>query len=166
MKLDLRQLLINPGGELPFSFDLDLSDLDFYGAHPFAEPIAVSGLVSNHAGMLVMQASAETTLHVNCDRCGKPFLRPAEYPFSHMLADHLEDEENDEILVYEGNLLNLGEIAKDDLIFGMDSRNLCKEDCLGRCFRCGQYLNEGPCSCKPEVDSRMAVLAKLLERRE
>lgn len=166
MLLDLKELIQRPGGAAPFAFDLDLSELEFYGSCPIAEPVRVSGEVKNHAGLLVMTGRAETTLHVNCDRCGKPFLREMSLPFEHMLAQHLEDEENDEIVLLNGTVLDAGDAVTDDMVYGMDSSNLCREDCKGRCFRCGKDLNEGPCGCKPEADPRMAVLARLLEQRD
>ena len=168
MLLDLKQIIQRPGEALPFEFDLDLSDLEFYGICPIAEPVHVTGEVKNHAGLLVLTGTAETVLHVNCDRCGKPFLKPMSLSFEHMLADHLEDEENenDEIVLLQGTVLDVRDAVTDDMVYGMDSSNLCKEDCKGRCFRCGKDLNEGPCDCKPELDPRMAVLAKLLKKEE
>ena len=165
MLLDLREI-IRSGGVLPFTFELDLSELEFYGTYPYAEPVQVSGEVTNHAGLLIMTGSAVTTLHLNCDRCGKAFLRKLEYSFEHMLADSLEDEENDEILLISGGILDAGDAITDDMVYAIDSGYLCKEDCKGRCFRCGKDLNEGPCSCKAELDPRMAVLAKLLEQHD
>lgn len=166
MLLELKDIVQRPGAAKSFAFGLDLSEMEFYGTHPLAEPIRVSGEVRNHAGLLMMTGTAETTLHVNCDRCGKPFLKPLSLPFEHMLADHLEDEENDEIILLNGTVLDAGDAVTDDIVYGMDSSNLCKEDCKGRCFRCGKDLNEGPCDCKPELDPRMAVLAKLLEQHD
>lgn len=166
MLLELKDIIQRPGAAKPFAFDLDLSGMEFYGIHPIAEPIHVSGEVRNHAGLLMMTGTAETTLHVNCDRCGKPFLKPMSLSFEHMLADHLEDEENDEIILLQGTVLDAGDAVTDDIVYGMDSSNLCKEGCKGRCFRCGKDLNEGPCNCKPELDPRMAVLAKLLEKHD
>ena len=166
MLLELKDIIQRPGAAKPFAFDLDLSEMEFYGIHPIAEPIHVSGEVRTHAGLLMMTGTAETTLHVNCDRCGKPFLKPMSLSFEHMLADHLEDEENDEIILLQGTVLDAGDAVTDDIVYGMDSSNLCKEDCKGRCFRCGKDLNEGPCNCKSELDPRMAVLAKLLEKHD
>ena len=166
MLLDLKVIINRPGGVLPYEFELDLSDYEFYGNCPFAEPVKVSGQVENHAGLLVMTGSAVTTLHVVCDRCGKPFLRPMELEFEHLLADHLEDEENDDYILLNGTVLDAGDAVTDDMVYGLDSSNLCKEDCKGRCYRCGVDLNEGECVCKPEVDPRMAVLAKLLEKKD
>ena len=48
----------------------------------------------------------------------------------------------------------------------MDQKLLCREDCKGLCFRCGKNLNEGPCDCKSEPDSRFAVLQQLLDRKK
>jgi uncharacterized protein len=166
MLIDLRDIMQRPGAGKSFAFDLDLSDMEFYGICPISEPIHVEGEVNNHAGLLMMTGSAETTLHVNCDRCGKPFLKPMSIAFEHMLADHLEDEENDEIILLKAGVLDAGDAVTDDIVYGMDSSNLCKEDCKGRCFRCGKDLNEGECDCKPELDPRMAVLAKLLEKQD
>ncbi len=166
MLLDLKELIVHPGEALPFDFKLDLSELEFYGTHPIVEPVHVTGEVRNHAGLLMMTGTAVTNLHVNCDRCGKPFQRWMELPFEHMLADHLEDEENDEIVLLDGTVLHVDDVIEDDFVYGMDTSNLCKEDCKGRCFRCGADLNEGECTCKPEIDPRMAVLAKLLEKQD
>lgn len=166
MLLELKDLIVHPGEALPFDFELDLSELDFYGTHPIVEPVHVTGEVRNHAGLLMMTGTAVTNLHVNCDRCGKPFQRLMELPFEHMLADHLEDEENDEIVLLDGTVLHADDVIEDDFVYGMDTSNLCKEDCKGRCFRCGADLNEGECTCKPEIDPRMAVLAKLLEKQD
>ena len=46
----------------------------------------------------------------------------------------------------------------------MDGKHLCSEDCKGLCPTCGKDLNEGPCGCGKEVDPRLAVLAKLLDK--
>ena len=84
MLLDLKQIIQRPGEALPFEFDLDLSDLEFYGICPIAEPVHVTGEVKNHAGLLVLSGTAETVLHVNCDRCGKPFLKPMSVSYTHL----------------------------------------------------------------------------------
>ncbi|MBR1780344.1 MAG: DUF177 domain-containing protein [Oscillospiraceae bacterium] len=165
MLLELNQI-IRSGGSLPFAFTLDLSELEFYGSRPYAEPIRVEGEVANHAGMLVMSGRADTTLHVSCSRCGKPLLVELNLPFEHLLAEHLEDEENDEILLLDGTVLDAGDAVTDDLVYGLESSYLCKEDCKGRCFRCGKDLNEGPCACVPELDPRMAKLSEWLKQHE
>ena len=61
--------------------------------------------------------------------------------------------------------VDVEDLARTAFILGMDTKTLCSEDCKGLCARCGADLNLGPCSCKKEVDPRLAALAKLLENK-
>ena len=83
-----------------------------------------------------------------------------------MLAEELQNEDNDEIVLLEDGEVDVGDLARTAFILGMDTKTLCSEDCKGLCPRCGADLNLGPCSCGKETDPRLAVLAKLLENRE
>lgn len=165
MLLDLKNIIHTPGEEIPFAYQLDLSDLDFYGTHPICEPVQVTGRVRNRAEMLELEASLSSNLHLNCDSCGKPFERVMTVPVLRLLATELASEDEDEIiLLSSGKELDLDPVMTDEFILAMDTKQLCREDCKGRCPRCGVDLNEGTCQCKPEPDPRLAVLAKLLEQ--
>ena len=165
MQLSVRTIINFPGKELPFHFLMDLSDMEFYGQYPAKEPIQVNGSIRNTAGVLELSLRAETILDCACDRCGKEFQREKVVEFQCMLADEKQNEENDEIVLLEnGEFVDAEELARTAFILGMDTKILCSEDCKGLCPRCGADLNLGPCSCKKEIDPRMAVLAKLLEK--
>ena len=164
MRLDLRPILRTPGASLPFQFRLDLSGMDFYGARPFAHPVRVSGAVRNMAGALSLEGTAETTLELTCDRCLKPFSQPLALPVSTLLAEELEDEENDEIVLLQDGAADLDEIFTTALVLSMDAKHLCSEDCKGLCPTCGADLNLGPCQCRKEPDPRFAALAQLLDK--
>ena len=166
MRLDLRPILRTPGASLPFRFELDLSGLDFYGEKPFAHPVRVSGTVRNMAGALQLEGTAETTMELACDRCLKPFVRELALPVSTLLAEELEDEENDEIVLLEEGAVDLDEVFTTALVLSMDAKHLCSEDCRGLCPTCGADLNEGPCGCRKEPDPRFAALAQLLDKEE
>lgn len=163
MRLNLKSVIAAPGAVMPFEFQLDLSELDFNGTCPICEPVSVTGEVKNAAGALVLNAEAKTNLHLICDRCAAPFQREKTLRYETLLAAELEDEENDEILLLDGDELDVGEAVTTAFILDMDTKNLCKEDCKGLCPACGVNLNEGTCKCKREVDPRLAVLAQLLE---
>lgn len=163
MRLNLRDIIHVPGGSIPFAFQMDLTQLDFYGEQPVAEPVQVRGIVRNMAGALQLEGTASSNLHLTCDRCGKPFQREKIVPLDTLLATELEDEENDEIVLLEGTEVDLDELAQTAFILAMDTKNLCSEDCKGLCAKCGADLNLGPCGCKPEVDPRLAALAQLLD---
>lgn len=165
MILDVRSILHTPGKRLPFQFTLDLSDMEFAGRHPVSRPVAVEGEVSNSADVLTLTLSAVSTLDAVCDRCGKAFEKEQETTFSCMLAEELQSEDSDDIVLLEAGTVDVGELARTAFILGMDTKTLCSEDCKGLCPRCGANLNEGPCSCKREIDPRLAALAKLLENK-
>lgn len=65
-----------------------------------------------------------------------------------------------------GTELDLDAVMTDEFIFAMDTKHLCREDCKGRCPRCGADLNEVPASVSRRQDSRFAVLAQLLEHMD
>lgn len=92
-------------------------------------------------------------------------LQEKTISYSCMLAEELQNEDNDDIVLLESGRVDAGELARTALILGMDTKTLCSEDCKGLCPRCGANLNDGPCGCKREVDPRLAVLAKLLENK-
>ena len=165
MVIDVRPILHTPGRRLDFQFDLDLSGLEFDGRTPISRPVAVTGVIRNTAGLLELSLTAQTTLDAVCDRCGKEFPLEKEVTYCCMLAEELQNEDSDEIVLLEDGKANAGELARTAFILGMDSKTLCSEDCKGLCPRCGADLNLGPCSCKKEPDPRLAALASLLENK-
>ena len=164
MLLNVKPILHTPGKRLDFQFELDLSDMEFSGRYPISRPVAVSGEVRNTAGILELTLNARSTLDAVCDRCGKAFAQEKDVPFACMLAEELQNGENDEIVLLEDGMVDVGDLARTAFILDMDTKTLCSEDCKGLCPRCGADLNLGPCSCKKETDPRLAVLAKLLEK--
>ena len=165
MVIDVRPILHTPGKRLDFQFELDLSDLEFDGRKPIVRPVAVEGEVRNTADLLELDLTAEAALDAVCDRCGKEFPLDKEVTYRCMLAEELQNEESDEILLLEDGKVDAGELARAAFILGMDSKTLCSEDCKGLCPRCGADLNLGPCSCKKEPDPRLAALSRLLENK-
>ena len=75
MRLDLRDVVNTPEARKPFQFQLDLSEIELYGRRPIANPVLVEGCVTNHAGALVLEGTARSTLELACDRCGREFSR-------------------------------------------------------------------------------------------
>lgn len=165
MILDVRPILRTPGKREPFQFTLDLSDVDFSGRRPISRPVAVEGEVCNSADVLTLNLTARTVLDAVCDRCGKAFLQEKAVAYCCMLAEELQGEDSDEIVLLENGRVDVGDLARTALILDMDTKTLCSEDCKGLCPRCGANLNDGPCGCKQEGDPRLAALAKLLENK-
>lgn len=163
MRLDLKNIIHVPEASKSFQFQMDLSELEFYGKHLITRPVQVKGSVTNHAGALVLEGTASSLLDLVCDRCGKEYSREKVVELDCLLAAELEDEEHDEIYLLDGNEVDLDEVAGTAFILAMDTKNLCSDNCKGLCAKCGADLNNGPCGCRPEVDPRLAALAQLLD---
>ncbi|MEG0320982.1 MAG: DUF177 domain-containing protein [Oscillospiraceae bacterium] len=163
MRLNLNNIIHVPGASLPFSFSADLSAEEFYGETPITDPLEVTGVVRNMAGALVLNAQAVTTLNLHCDRCTKPFRREKQVSLETLLATELENEEDSDIELLDGDELDVGELMTTAFILDMDTKNLCTPDCKGLCPGCGADLNVEECHCKREIDPRLAKLASLLE---
>ncbi len=166
MRLNLKDIIHVPGGSIPFEFQLDFSDLEFYGMTPATQPVRVSGRVRNMADALVLEGEAVTTLSLFCDRCLQPYAEEKSVPLDTLLATELAGEESDEIVLLDGDEVDLDELVREAFILGMDTKHLCSENCKGLCSGCGVDLNHEECRCKPEVDPRLASLAKLLEDKD
>ena len=165
MLLDVRPLLRTPGKRLDFQFEMDLSDVEFAGRYPVSRPVVVEGEVRHAADILSLDMTARSTLDAVCDLCGKEFLLEKEVPYSCVLSEELQNEDNLDIVLLEEGKVDVGDLARTEFILEMDIQTLCSEDCKGLCSRCGADLNLGPCSCQKEVDPRLAALAKLLENK-
>lgn len=161
--LDVRPILHTPGKSISFRLTLNLSALDFAGRRPIARPVEVEGTVQNRADTLWLDLTASATLEAVCDRCGKRFPLPKTARFHCLLAEAVEDDDNEEIVVLQDGQVDAAELARTAFILDMDTKTLCSEDCKGLCPRCGANLNEGPCACKPDTDPRWAALAALLD---
>ena len=166
MRFDVKPILRNPEKRIPFQFEMDLSDMDFSGRCPICRPVLVEGEVYSSADVLHLTLTADTVLDAMCDRCGKEFTQEKKVAYDCVLSDELQDESNVDIVPLENDTVDADELARTAFILEMDTKTLCSEDCKGLCPRCGADLNLGPCSCKKEVDPRLAALAKLLENKE
>jgi len=75
----------------------------------------------------------------------------------------------DNFLIDADLILDLTEALRQYALIEEPAKPLCRPDCRGLCPGCGQNLNQGPCRCVPEEDSRWAELSKLrkmLNRQE
>ena len=164
MLVQCRALFMGEVQSLPLETELDLSQVEFQGMRPFRTPVRVHGQIESRAGVVRLSARAAFTFSGQCDRCLAPVERQYDIPVEHILVATLENEDSDFVLL-DNYRLPLDDLVQTDILLELPYKCLCREDCRGLCPRCGADLNKGPCSCKKEVDPRLAVLAKLLENK-
>ena len=162
MKIDLKPIKYQIGAVIPFSFDISIADVE----ETVPDPIKVSGEVRNRAGYLMLSMTMEGERFTVCDRCLEPISTVVSVPFEAVLADSVQDEEDDSIIVCEDDVFEPDELASSIFILELPSKNLCSEDCKGLCPSCGTNLNVSACSCcNDDIDPRLAALQKLLDDR-
>jgi uncharacterized protein len=134
-----------------FNLDsIDRSDMKL------TEPVHFKGTMYKSGDDVRLDASLETHLEVNCDRCLEPFIfhlhADFELFYQPLMANQKAEEEltMEElgILHYQENTIDLSEAIRDTIIIEMPMQRLCKEDCQGLCIQCGQNLNLDQCNCK------------------
>lgn len=159
--IELEPIFNNNEAAQSFSYGLDFSDFSYNGSFPFDKPIKVSGQVKNSTGIVTIQAKAEFTLSLICDRCAEKIEKSFIVDINHTLVTELNDENNDELIVINSFHYDLDPLVTEDIILSLPSKILCKQNCAGICTQCGKNLNEGPCSCEKESDPRWDVLSQL-----
>ena len=147
----------------PAGFQLDLSQEAFFGEYPISRPVTVTGHVKNVADVLMLEGEAKSLLDYTCDRCMCRFSREKAVSLHFLLAETLEGEDDDIVLLDQGEV-DVGELAYTAFILDMDTKHLCSEDCKGLCPGCGVNLNQAPCRCKKQADPRWAALEQLLNK--
>ncbi len=131
----------------------------------------INGYASRKGESVRVQGTLSADVEVVCDRCLQPvpvslkgqfdipFVpldRESEQVDSELKAEDLETS------FYEGNVIDVDQIAREQVLLGLPIRTLCREECKGLCAGCGIDLNTGECSCSAgETDPRWDALASL-----
>ena len=128
-------------------------------------------LISVQRMGLDVYLTAECTLNLqtDCSACLNEFELKVPVAFSLTLkprprsddaADDLELSKEDlEECFYEGDVIDLDEILREQIILALPMYPRCSPECRGLCPVCGIDLNQETCDCqRDEVDPRLAVL--------
>lgn len=161
--------------QTPKAFDarFEPSEFDFSDDDGLSltSPAEVAGEASLKSGELRLRGTVKTEAEVSCDRCLKAIPKSINQSFDAVFVPASEDIRQPSIElaandlskgIYEGNVFDLRELAREQLLLSIDTRTLCREECKGLCPTCGVDLNLKACECKQDdVDPRWAVLSKL-----
>lgn len=146
MILEMKQLFDVIGERKEFSYEISPEAVkERVSSIEPASPFAVKGAAYNRAGVVFLDMTCSFVLAHICDRCLSEFEREYSYEFSHICVRGHSD--NDDYIIVEDNSLDLDETAISDSLLQLPTKILCREDCRGLCYVCGQNLNEGECDC-------------------
>lgn len=139
-------------------------------------PPAVSGQVRIAGSPVRVNGKVAATLRLECDRCLKPIEFPvdslfelkyvtrAEYQAQQALEPNLELAQEDlDFSVFDGEVIDLDELVREELLLAVPTHLLCQEGCKGVCPTCGVDRNTIDCRCgENEIDPRWAGLKELV----
>ena len=117
--------------ELPGIIDID------GGQAVFATPIEVDVFAQLAGDTLIVKGTISATSRLQCSRCLEFYENPIHRP-SYVFS----------ATVNKGDIIDLTESIREDIIIALPIKPLCAEDCKGLCPRCGKNLNEGTCGCE------------------
>jgi uncharacterized protein len=137
-----------------------------------ASDVALDFDVEKQDARYRLAGTLRTDLELPCSRCLDSMTWPVNASFdllylpSSANTGETENEvESDDLGVafYEGEVIDLRELVREQLYLTLPMKPLCGPDCQGLCPECGTNLNAGRCDCEHRwVDPRMAALAQLL----
>ena len=124
---------------------------------------------------LLADGWVDLTLELTCTRCLKVFEQSMHVPFEERYYPTLDVvtgipvapvDAEDAFPIDEHHQVDLTEAVRQQVLLAIPMATLCKDDCAGLCAQCGKDLNLGPCTCEPEIDTRLSVLKTLLQAEE
>jgi uncharacterized protein len=120
---------------------------------------------------ITIEGALEADLELACARCTTAFALDVRRPIQAvMLLEAVpEDEEDVELAAeqldesyLEGDVIDLHELVREQVLLALPEKPLCSRSCKGLCPICGADLNEDVCECTDTaLDPRLAVLADL-----
>ena len=167
MQFDLKQFLRT--GRVPYSaaLECDLSGYDWPGYEPVGPITGEFFAALDRDGKAQLQLALKAEVTAPCARCLEPafYSCSIERGWSVGPAD-LESDEL-ELPISEKGMLDIDELAFQELVLELPTVLLCSPDCQGLCPVCGQPKAAG-CSCctaeakMPAANKGLAILKELL----
>ena len=160
MLINLTDVFTEEGKSVAREVPLELTGVDFQGEHFRILDKSPVKLTLSHsgAGKALVEADAEVSVAMKCDRCLKEVFSPEK-------ADADEAEEQSGFM--EGYQLNVDGLISNEIFTCWPLKVLCREDCKGLCRVCGKDLNEGECGCDTFVpDPRMAAIMDIFRENK
>jgi uncharacterized protein len=135
-------------------------------------PVTLSAEVRKDAEKVRLVGRVAGTIELECGRCLEPFSVSVDAAFDLMFlpagahTPTSEDRELGEadtgVSFYHEDVIDLGEVIREQFYLALPMKPLCRDDCAGLCPVCGINKNREACSCESTwVDPRMEPLRRL-----
>ncbi len=166
--IGVTRLRKEPGSMVSFDLTGQLSDLKVSSSYvEDIELIAVVGIAESVHGGILITGIIRTIWKGECRRCLGLASGAMEIPVRE-LYERVESGmgaiSDGDTYPYSGDVIDLSEMVKDQVLLGLPLAPLCTEECKGLCVSCGAELNKGLCGCDNEaIDLRWGALDVLTD---
>ena len=135
------------------------------------EPAKIQGRARRVGTEVELRGRLHARIEVPCGRCLNPVEVPISTEFNERFVravswaadeQHELHEEDLNLAVFDGEGIELDDLAREEILLAVPDSVLCRQDCQGLCPTCGTDRNQGDCQCETnEVDSRWQKLKEL-----
>lgn len=170
MKIDVEDLVKDPGRKATFAFTVDQRELDLRPDEGNFGDFQITAELESTSRGLLGRFSVAGSAQLSCSRCLDEFTWPIAFTFEQEWRKQLASSgneiaswtgEEEEILPFDGRSIEVGEILRDRVLLSLPMKPLCQPDCRGLCPVCGANLNYETCTCqREEVDPRLMPLTR------
>jgi len=135
-----------------------LFDIEPHNTIKLLEPFHIFMRLHRIGDNIDIRGRYKGRLEFVCDRCCESAFIDLDERFHYILQpkkpgeEAIEEGDEDlEIGYYEGEEIDLSELAIEHLMLSIPFKMLCKDDCKGVCPYCGQNRNEKECDCEKKA---------------
>ncbi|HEY8549751.1 MAG TPA: DUF177 domain-containing protein [Vicinamibacterales bacterium] len=170
-QIDLRPLT---GGEVPLVRQFAAEQVaPSDGDLQVSGPVRFSGRLAKKEERYQLTGHVSARLELACARCLEPFFWPVEtdvdLTYVPLGAPDAEPDEEIELqdedlntAYYSEQVLDLGEMLREQFYLSLPMQPRCREDCRGLCPQCGVNRNLESCTCETRwQDPRLEALRAL-----
>lgn len=153
--------------DFDFSFPAGEIGLDIETAR-LKDAVNIKGKIQKQSARTVIEGEIFAGAEIECSRCLKLIEKNLEISFKasfvieefYTQAIEAQLNEDDlEVSLFDGDKIDLRELAREQILLDLSANIYCREDCKGLCQKCGGNRNLIDCSCEQkEIDPRWAKL--------
>jgi uncharacterized protein len=140
--------------------------------YDIVQPVTLALDIHKRNREVTLIGRLSTVLELQCSRCVERFALPVDASFDLFYLPHSENtgegeveiEEDDlETAFYRDDVIDLGQLMKEQFYLVLPMKPLCRDDCRGLCPQWGVNLNQVSCDCASTwTDPRLGALRSLV----
>lgn len=158
MKIDISDIIKTDGASHQIDFNGNIEGLGRYADITIDGPICLNAVLTNTGGILRLEGTLKTHFTGECSMCLTDAGADLDLKIRESIVDAKAGDDT-ESYTYEGKLVDLDKIIRDNIILNLPMKLLCRQTCKGVCPVCGGNRNEVSCSCsREETNSQMEAL--------